>query len=229
MSATLPEVAQVLSATCLNYQDHAVVSRVLMKRPAGNVTLFAFDLLELEGRDCRGLSYRQRRELLAEVLEDHAGAAVALPAAVEGDAEHAMATSRRLGLEGVVAKRRDSRYRSGIRSADWLKFPLFETAEVVVIGWRESEADPSGLASLLLASRVDGELRYAGRVGTGFGAKLRERINAYLWSHLRERPVVPCREKARWVEPGLYCTIRCMERTRGGQLRAPVFEELYGD
>ncbi|WP_449281843.1 ATP-dependent DNA ligase [Leucobacter sp.] len=200
---------------------------VARARRGAPVTLFAFDLLELEGRDCRGLSYRQRRELLAEVLEDHAGAAVALPAAVEGDAEHAIATSRRLGLEGIVAKRRDSRYRSGIRSADWLKFPLFETAEVVVIGWRESEADPSGLASLLLAGRVDGELRYAGRVGTGFSAAerrdIRRRLAGRRQSSAATEVPAEVRRDARWVEPELVGEVSFGGRTAEGRLRHAVW------
>ncbi len=208
----------------IGLSDDREVARARRSAP---VVLFLFDLLELEGRDCRGLSYGQRRELLAELLEGHAGAAVALPSAVEGDAEHAIGTSRRLGLEGIVAKRWESRYRSGIRSEDWLKFPLVETAEVIVIGWRESEADPSGLASLLLADRGDGELRYAGRVGTGFSAADRRDIRRRLSRLRRSSPAaeVPAevRRDAHWTDPELVAEVSFNGRTAEGRLRHPVW------
>ena len=98
-----------------------------------------------------------------------------------------------------------------------------------MIGFVPAETAAPDFSALVIAAEIDGKMTCVGRVGSGFDGSMRDRINAYLWSHLREQPVIACREKARWVEPGLYCTIRCMERTKGGQLRAPVFGELYGD
>jgi ATP-dependent DNA ligase len=83
--------------------------------------------------------------------------------------------------------------------------------------------------SLIIAAQVEGELACVGKFGSGFDRRLRERINAYLWGHLRSEPVVWCGKlKGNWLEPGLYCTVRCMERTSTGQLRAPVIGDVYG-
>jgi ATP-dependent DNA ligase len=66
-----------------------------------------------------------------------------------------------------------------------------------------------------------------GSVGTGFTDKLRRELAALLWARLRSRPLISCRQRAKWVEPGLYCWTSYMERTKSGELRAPVFEELH--
>lgn len=194
-------------------------------RRAAPASFLVFDVLRLEGRDCRRLPYRQRRELLAELLDEDPGIPVVVPPAFEGDAGEAVAASRELGLEGIVAKRRESPYRSGVRSPDWVKYPLIETQEVVVIGWRSSEADAAGLASLLVATRRNGELAYAGRVGTGFSAAERRGIRERLGRAERKTaPVeVPAefREGAHWVTPKLVAEVRHRGLTAEGRLRHP--------
>jgi bifunctional non-homologous end joining protein LigD len=135
--------------------------------------------------------------------------------------------ARDLGLEGVVAKRLDSRYEPGQRSGAWLKIKRFETLACAVIGFVPEGADDFGSLVIATPGEDDGVLRCVGRIGSGFDAARRARANAFLWAHLRDKPVVPSREKARWVELGLYCVVRCMERTPGGQLRAPVFLDFY--
>ena len=71
-----------------------------------------------------------------------------------------------------------------------------------------------------------GALRFVGRVGGGFTDSVRERLNALLREHPRSSPLVPCPEKGRWIEPGLYCTVSFTELTSQGLLRSPVFEAL---
>ena len=137
-----------------------------------------------------------------------------------------MQTSRELGLEGLLAKRRRSSYSSGVRSSNWLKFPFIDTAEVVVIGWRESSADPSGLASLLLAE-LEPVPRYAGRVGTGFSAAERRALLEKL--RPLEQPSPACdvpseaRREAHWVRPALAAEVVSKGRTASGALRQPVW------
>lgn len=192
-------------------------------RRAVPVSFMVFDVLEVNGRDATSLPYRQRRELLGDMLGSTAGAPLAFPPAFEGDVEDAIAASRELGLEGVVAKSLESPYRSGVRSADWLKFPLIETAEAVVIGWRESAADADGLASLLLATPGDGALRYAGRVGTGFSTRDRRDIRRRL--ERMERKTAPAevpaadRRDAHWVTPRLIGEVAYRTRTDDGRFR----------
>lgn len=196
-------------------------------RRAVPVSLIVFDVLRINGERSTGLPYRQRRELLEELIEDGTGQPVTVPPAFEGDAEAALTASRELGLEGIVAKRLDSVYRPGIRSSDWRKFPLAETAEVVVIGWRVSTADAAGIASLLLARPGADGLEYAGRVGTGFSQADRRRIRAQLSRSERKTPpvAVPAsdRRDARWVTPRLVGEVVFRERTTDGRLRHPVW------
>ena len=188
------------------------------------VVFVAFDLLRVNGRSCVSLPYHQRRELLAEVVEEGSPEApVTVPPAFEGDAEGAMAASRQLGLEGIMAKRQDGVYHPGVRSPDWLKFPRADTAEVVVIGWRVSEAEPGGIASLLVAVPGPDGLQYAGRVGTGFSSEERRAIRSRLLRAERRTPPVEVpavdRRDARWVTPRLVGEVTFRERTADGRLR----------
>jgi bifunctional non-homologous end joining protein LigD len=214
----------------LQKREHArskrKISMVSQSTPA---TFIAFDLLF----DCFELlidqPLEQRRERLREVVSRCDKPRLIMSEGIVGPGAAYFAEACKLGLEGVVAKRLDSPYTPGKRSDAWIKIKRQEHYACAVIGFVPAEGAAQDFSALVLAAEIDGQMTCVGRVGTGFDAALRERINTYLWSHLREQPVVRCRERARWVEPGLYCTIRCMERTRGGQLRAPVFEELYGD
>jgi bifunctional non-homologous end joining protein LigD len=130
------------------------------------------------------------------------------------------------GLEGVVAKRLDSQYFPGKRTDCWLKMKRCETITAVVVGFIPEGSRDFG--ALIVATEINGALASVGKVGSGFTERVRRQINDFLWTHLRETPVVPSRTRGTWVEPKLYCLVRYMERTPGGQLRAPVFGGLHG-
>jgi len=205
------------------------VARARREAPA---SYLIFDVLSVNGQDCRALSYRQRRELLDGLIEaarlKDLGLPIAVPEAVDATADEAAHTSAAMHLEGIMAKRWTSPYRSGVRSEDWLKFPTISADEVVVIGWRESPADSLGFASLLLAEPDDdGRWRYAGRVGTGFTASQRRKIRAQLEPLVQDAPSadVPAeiRKDARWVHPKLVGEITSKGRTRTGVFRQPVW------
>lgn len=191
------------------------------------IAYIAFDLLALNGLDCTPLPYRQRRELLEEVLQPEEGSPILVPPAFEDDVHAALTASRELRLEGIVAKRHESPYRAGSRSEDWLKFSHLTIAEVIVVGWRESEAQPDGLASLLVAVPREDELVYAGRVGTGFSEADRSRIRGRLERLERKTPAVEVpadvRRDAHWVTPKLVGEVKFREQTPDGRLRHPVW------
>ena len=194
-------------------------------------SLILFDVLKLNGEDCKRLPYSARRELLEEIAPDWSP--VAVPPVIEGTVEEALATSKEHHLEGVVAKRRTSRYKAGTRSEDWLKHPFADNAEVVVIGWRHSDADPKGFRSLLLAAPMDGVLRYAGRVSSGFGAKERREIRAQLSKRERDTPAVdvPASDMrdATWVAATRVGEVSFRERTSEGRFRHPVWRGFRRD
>jgi len=205
----------------------ADVARLARTTP---VQLMLFDVLSLTvggvTRELQGTPYRQRRLLLDSAVEP--GGHVHIPEAHEGSVEEAVEASLELGLEGVIAKRRDGRYLPGRRSGGWVKIKHARTQEVVVIGWRRADHGRSGISSLLAAVNDGGELRYVGRVGSGFAeADLRDAV-ARLRPLERVTPPAPDvpaadHRDAVWVEPKLVGEVSYAERTAGGRLRHAVW------
>ncbi|WP_258060801.1 hypothetical protein [Rathayibacter rathayi] len=107
----------------------------------------------------------------------------------DGDMEEAMATSRTLGLEGVVAKRRDAHHQEGIRSRDWITLTRHRLQEVVIVGWREGGLRGS-VGALLTAIPGDDGLAYTGRVGTGLSDRERRGLLDRLAEHATDEPAV---------------------------------------
>lgn len=207
-----------------------------LQRHTGTVDLMVFDVLRVGSRSLLREPYDERRQVLAEVLAE--GGPIHLPPAFDGDVEAALATSKKLRLEGVMAKRRDSTYTAGRRSRQWLKLKHTRTQEVVVVGWRplhagEPRTDDRFAGSLLLAvPGPDGTLRYAGKVGTGFSDADRRDVAKRLSSIERKTPPldgVPNVDAryARWVRPELVGEVEAAEWTADpavdpdARLRAP--------
>ncbi|GAB2516914.1 ATP-dependent DNA ligase [Paramicrobacterium agarici] len=192
------------------------------------VTAMVFDVLDINGNATTSLPYVDRRELLSETIDVDAARTLFVPPAFDGDIDAAIAASRERNLEGVMAKRRDSTYTPGARSREWLKLPHAEASEVVVIGWRPSDADPDGFASLLLAIPGDDGLHYAGRVGTGFSTRDRRTIRSELAKMARKTPPVsdvpPADARdAHWVTPRRVAEVRYREITADHRLRHPTW------
>ena len=217
---------------------------VAAARRSTPVHLYAFDVLRIGGQGTKNLTYEQRREALHSLEIDGAGGSeggdagdgtVRVPEAFVGSSEEAMAHSRDLGLEGVVAKRRTSRYRSGTRSGQWIKLKHQRMQEVVVVGWRPGRGGRSGgIGSLLVAvPDGDGELVYAGRVGTGFTDKALADLHRQLVRD--ERTTAPVAtppdvaREAHWVTPRLVGEVAFGEWTDDGHLRHPVWRGLRHD
>jgi bifunctional non-homologous end joining protein LigD len=149
---------------------------------------------------------------------------------VVGDGRAYFDQACKQGLEGMVAKRLNSPYLPGKRTDAWVKVKRCEVLCCVVIGFTPDEDGRRDFAALIIATQTaDGLVACVGKVGSGFDQAVRDRINSYLWSHLRKTPVIPAPIKnGIWVEPGLFCQVRCMERTTTGQLRAPAFLGIIG-
>ncbi|NUL45907.1 ATP-dependent DNA ligase [Cellulosimicrobium funkei] len=191
-----------------------------------------FDILQLgppdaSGREVRSLlrtPYGERRAVLEAGVGN--GDVVSVPPGYRGTLARAQRASREFGLEGVVAKRTDSVYLPGQRGSAWIKLKLQQHQEVVVIGVREGRGGRSGgIGSLLVAVPDEtGELRYAGRVGTGFSATQLAEAESRLRRLHRKTPPVPDvpaedRSDAWWVTPSLVGEVSLAGRTRSGRLR----------
>src|SRR5699024_7774079 len=126
-----------------------------------------FDVLEEEEDSLLRVPYSDRRQRLRDQVSE--GESIHVPDAFDGSLDDAMASSRQLGLEGVMAKRKDSVYLPGRRTRTWVKLKHAMTRDVLVVGWRTGTGERSPtFASLLLAAHDGDELVYLGRVGTGF-------------------------------------------------------------
>ncbi|RYJ01213.1 MAG: ATP-dependent DNA ligase, partial [Actinomycetales bacterium] len=199
-----------------------------------SVRFCVFDVVRLDGHGLANLPYEQRRATLLDLDLETDDDVVSVPAAFDGSLEDAVASSRELGLEGVIAKRRSSRYVAGKRSSSWVKLKHQRMQEVVVVGWRPGRGERTdGIGSLLVAVQGEDGLEYAGRVGTGFTAQSLEKIGGRLRSLARKTaPVEVPRDvakEARWVTPRLVGEVTFTEWTASGHLRHPVWRGLRDD
>ncbi len=198
------------------------------------VHFFVFDVLRTPNRgSTTGLSYLERRRLLADL--DISGRLVQVPDDLGVPLDIAVEISHELGLEGILAKRNDSTYQSGRRSRAWIKIKHDLHQEVIVIGWRHGKGGrASTFGSLLLGVWDDGELHYAGRVGTGFDEDALRAIRKKLERLRRKTPPVddvPERDRrdAEWVTPRVVAEVRHAGRTADGKLRHSVWRGLRPD
>jgi len=198
------------------------------------VHLMVFDLLVRGGDSLLRETYQDRREALFETVS--ATEHVQIPAADHGDVDHAIDLSKQLQLEGVMAKQDSSIYQPGKRARTWIKIKNSRHQEVVIIGWRTGKGERSStIGSLLLAvPDQDGQLRYAGRVGTGFTERTLKKIASALRSRTRKTPPaedVPTADQrdAQWVRADLVGEVQYTEITDDGRLRHPVWRGLRPD
>jgi len=189
------------------------------------VRYVVFDILSLRGRSLVDATYDDRRRVLRECVR--ASGVILVPDAFEGDLAAAIDTSRRLGLEGVMAKRRDSGYSAGRRSRAWIKLKQHASQEVVIGGWRPGTGHRStSIGSLLMGVPSAQGLDYVGRVGTGFGddelAELARRLKKLgrKTSPFADVPRDVGRD-ANWITPSLVGEVEFAEWTSAGRLRQP--------
>ncbi len=210
-----------------------LASEALVRERMGSipVTLMLFDVLHLSGRSTRELSYEQRRDLLEGLGLD--GAGLQTPRWHRGEGSALLELSRERGLEGVIAKRLDSRYLPGKRSAAWLKVKNHRSQEVVIGGWLPGRGRRSDTLGALLAGYYeDGELRFAGKVGTGFSDQDLRLLAERLGPLRRERSPFVGRQPERgsiFVEPQLVGEVEFGEWTNAGTMRHPAFKGLRVD
>jgi bifunctional non-homologous end joining protein LigD len=199
----------------------------------------AFDLLWLDGRDLRAEPIEARRELLEKLLEgaNSKGSPLSFSRAVQGDVVELLKATQAAGLEGLMAKRKGSRYVSG-RSTQWLKLRLIRRQECAILGWlpisgsRARSPTHTMMGALVLGVVEDGRLVYAGRVGTGFDDRTREQLAARLEADRVDAPQaerVPKTKDAHWVAPKLVCDCAFVEWTGDGSMRQPSYLGLRED
>lgn len=194
------------------------------------VTLFAFDLLVLAGRDLRSLPLVDRKAILQRMLPSRGSVRYADHVEEMGKTFFEQVQDR--GLEGIIAKKVVSVYRAG-RSNNWLKIPADRTAYFVVVGFTLPKGGRQGFGSLHLATFEEGVLTYAGRVGTGFSDQFLRQFSQKLEAIQVAKPgcqgATPRGRQHIWVEPRFVAHVRYKKRTAEGLLRQASFLGLAAD
>ena len=207
---------------------------------AGAVRYFAFDLLHLNGKALESESLTSRRAALRRLL---AGSDVEFSDELPGTPDEVIHAVGEVGLEGIVAKRRDSRYEPGKRSGAWQKFKVKHRQEFVVGGYKPEK---STFQSLVVGYHENGKLRFGGRVRSGFTSAQRGAIFELLrpltidkcpfadlpsgkTGHWGEGVTEEDMKKLKWVQPSLVAEVAFTEWTREGHLRHSTFVGLRND
>ena len=213
------------------------------KRPP--LCYYAFDLVNLGGKNLSGFPLRQRKEILQSLPLGNDGT-IRYSASMEGDPQKILSQIRKLQLEGIIAKQLDSLYEAGRRSGAWAKIKIVNEQEFVLGGFTAPKGSRDRFGAVLVGYYEKGQLHFALKVGTGFNRALLESLHRKFEKIRRKTcPFVNLPEtKARrygtgltasemknctWVQPELVCQIKFTEWTRDGHLRHPVFLGLRED
>ena len=204
--------------------------------PRARLVYFVFDLLHLDGEDVSALPLRERKRRLMALL---GGLPPELPLravdSIVGDGPAVFEGARRLGLEGIVSKRADQPYRAG-RGGGWLKIKCAHRQEIVIGGFSLPKGARAGIGALFCGYYDQaGRLRFAGKVGTGFSARMSDALHQKLAVLKRDAcpfeppPEALIRRGAHWTEPALVAEVRFSNWTADGRLRHASFEGLRVD
>jgi bifunctional non-homologous end joining protein LigD len=199
-----------------------------------NLAYFVFDLLALDGDDLTQLPLVERKARLKKLLGKKPGL-IRYSDHVEGSGREFFELACKQGLEGIVSKRRDSKYTGG-RGGAWLKTKCILRQELVIGGYTDPEGARTHIGALLVGYHEDGKLVYAGKVGTGFTQKLLVQLKGLLEPlEAKACPFSPEPPRAwtgpgrHWVQPKLVGEVAFSEWTADGRLRHPSFQGLRED
>lgn len=198
------------------------------------IVYFLFDAPYLGGNDLREVPLVERRALLEAALAKAGESPMVRFSAQFGTDPHQLVEAAcKMGLEGVIGKRRDSKYVSR-RSPDWIKLKCGHRQEFIIAGYTDPQGSRTGIGSLLLGYHdKEGVLQYAGNVGSGFNeATLRDLAKKLKALDTDESPFPPkavAGRKHHWVKPKLIAEVSFSEWTNSGSIRHPVFQGLRAD
>ncbi len=200
---------------------------------SADIVYFLFDAPYLDGSDLRQVPLETRRAMLKAVLDKGVPAAIRFSEAFGGDPQELAAAACHMGLEGMIGKRRDSRYVQR-RSADWIKLKCGQRQEFVICGYTDPQGARTGIGALLLGTHDEnGVLQYAGNVGTGFNEATLRSLKTQLDALATDTSPFPPRavagRKHHWVKPRLIAEVSFAEWTSSGAIRHAVFHGLRSD
>jgi bifunctional non-homologous end joining protein LigD len=225
-SAGKPDFANVIHR--MQQRADGAIERANVKCPA---VCYLFDCLYLDGRPIMTEPLIRRREWLHDSIRK--GTAYRLSEAVE-DGPAFFEAVKQLGLEGVMAKQRNSPYAPGRRSDSWLKIKVQQTAECVIIGYTRGTGDREATFGALHLAQVNGgELKYIGKAGTGLSDRVLKVLDGEIKKLTRIKKPVKQKllddSQSTWVESKIMCEVQFASLTKDGMMREPIFIRLRPD
>jgi len=197
----------------------------------GILKFYLFDLLWLEGHILFNIPLYRRRQLLQKIISKSRGL-ISLSESIEKDGEYFFEAIKKEGLEGIIAKRKNSLYRPGLRSTDWLKIKTHLQKEAIIVGFTDPKAGRLYFGSLLLGAYEGEDLIYIGSVGIGFSDQALHTLYEKMSQHVIADSAVrgaPRLKSAHWVKPAIICEIKFQEWTKDNLIRQGVFLGLRED
>lgn len=229
------EIAKVAAKTLLLdgeivvFDSHKVSRFQLLQQGWGQVKYAVFDCLYENGKDLRGKPLAARRRTLEKVLKPRP--IVSIAKRLAGDGIKAFEIATRLGLEGVIGKDSSASYAES-RSRDWLKVKINQQQEFVIGGFTAPAGSRHYFGALLLGVFRGRELRYVGKVGTGFNEQSLSSLHKRMKTLRRTSSPFSSdtgEERATFISPKLLAQIAFTEKTKEGKLRHPVYLGLRDD
>jgi bifunctional non-homologous end joining protein LigD len=245
-----PEIAEAIKA--LGAKEALIDGELVVMQPDGRTSFeamqnaaasrsarsgllyFAFDLLHLEGEQIDRLPLEDRKERLRALVGRSTSGRIRYAEHFEGRGEDVFDQACRMGLEGIVSKRRDLPHHAGRRDT-WRKTKCLQRGLFVIGGFTDQEGSQNGLGALLVGAWDGTRLAYCGRVGTGFthsfAVDLRRTLEAITQRTPPFDPLPPATlvRSAHWVKPTMVCEVTFIEKTSAGMLRAPSFQGITRD
>jgi bifunctional non-homologous end joining protein LigD len=208
----------------------------------GELMYYLFDVLWLDGEDLTQLPLVKRREILKSIAPSIDN--IRISESFNTGAAEFFDVAKKLELEGIIAKKEDSKYYPGQRSKEWLKIKTGKRQEVIIGGYTHNENSSKLFSSLLAGVFESGKLRYTGKIGTGFSYKLqKEMMQQFKPLIIKQSPFTsvpdvnkpsrfrpnPPKAIATWLKPKLICEVSYAEMTADGVMRHPSFEGMRED
>lgn len=205
-----------------------------LKDGTGNPAYLVFDLLHIDGYDLRKLSLENRKKLLKLIIPDLPNVLYSDHVSTKGRQLYSKA--KKLGLEGIIAKKKDAIYSPGKRVDAWQKIKLTQSQDLYIAGYTRKRGTKrksnDGFGALILARKEGRKFVYAGKVGTGFDDRLQKSLLERLAKLISSKPIldlpVRIKEPITWVQPDFKCEVTYTEITKSNLLRHPTFKRLIG-
>jgi bifunctional non-homologous end joining protein LigD len=208
----------------------------------GDLIYYVFDILWYDGYDLKGLQLIERRAILKQIIPEDS--LIQLSKDFDTSGTEFLAAAKKMGLEGIMAKRKDSLYDVGRRNGNWLKIKSNKRQEVVIGGYTKNDETTKLFSALLVGVFEKGKFVYTGKIGTGFNNKTQKEMLKMFEPLITDKPQFsakpdinkasrfrpnPPRATATWLKPELICEVSFTEMTTDGVMRHPSFEGMRED